>query len=97
MTPLKIYRQVSVKDLPKVPNKFYGVVLGIETQIFTTSWFNGDMFTDIQGITFWLEEVELPTEDEIKQQARTVDEEQYDGNYGFHECAKWLLELIKGK
>ncbi len=77
------------------------VILGRYTESQGKWWVEcqDDETFSVNDFTNWLEEVELPTEEEIKKKfpeaayAPSFKRRAYDRQEG----AKWLLELIKGK
>lgn len=101
-----IYRRVPVHDTPtekgRLPDKegFYGIIVNPTLNsipIFTTSWFNGQKFTDAPCL-FWLEPVDLPTEEEIENEYPPT-RGKVSGSYriGAREGAKWVIDFINKK
>ncbi|MFE2861006.1 hypothetical protein [Sphingobacterium multivorum] len=92
----KLFRQVSVKD--RLPEKD-GIVVCISSdgQPFITLYEVGISISS--SAAYWLEEVELPTEDEILEYARDEQGlEDYDMEQDvFVDGANYILNTLKGE
>lgn len=92
----KLFRQVSVKE--RLPEKEGMVVcISADGQPFITLYNVG--FAISSSAAYWLEEVELPTEDEILEYARDdYGLEDYDMEQDvFVDGANYILNTLKGE
>jgi len=92
----KLFRQVSVKD--RLPEKDGMVVcISFDGQPFITLYDVGISISS--SAAYWLEEIELPTEDEILEYARDEEGlEDYDMEQDvFVDGANYILNTLKGE
>lgn len=96
----KIYRQVSVKErLPEI-EKYYHTNQG-------TVYFDADQkhfrvpFDPTYTITYWLEEVELPSDNDVFDEAHSQHDDAHEYLAGlingFTHGANYILKTLKGE
>lgn len=86
--PTRIYRTVSVED--RLPN---GTGTGDYTVVFKDGSMSSDTDVYCDGVVAWLEEVELPTDEEIYSEAGKNSTRTY---LAFERGASFILNHIKG-
>lgn len=91
--PTRIYREVSVEErLPKKSGHYIGVWVN---DILTPTYFDNQIGFS-EGILHWLELVELPSEEEMYNQATTVECKEDEELDAFRDGASFILNYIKG-
>lgn len=100
---MKTYRQVQCSDrLPEKPNWY--ILINNETGSYHIFTFNGAEFNNLEpdnpGAYSWLEETQLPTEEEIEQyisdnKAKIESPVSIFIDTGFRAGARWILSKLK--
>lgn len=97
----KLYRQVSVSDrLPQTEGRY---LVKSHGEWFSASYleqfsFNEEML-DCSGVTHWLEEISLPTNEEIRKERDAYSYSKISGLFrdGWRFGIKYILENLEGK